>query len=103
MNRLWAVAASCAMVTGTMLLAGCSTREHECSSGNHPVWSLQYPETGRACVPDGRRPPHGYATYPAGRTPTYADEENDRPFMIACPPDFPAKPCHIQGEALPLP
>jgi hypothetical protein len=102
MNPRAVLPACFAMVTATLML-GCSTREHVCSSGNHPVWSLQYPETGRTCVPDGRPPPRGYATYPAGHTPTYTDEENDGPYLIRCPSDFPARPCHLQGETLPLP
>jgi hypothetical protein len=54
--------------------SGCS-REKVCSSGKYPAISTEFPESGRVCVPNGQRPPTGYATYPPGQTPTYVDQD----------------------------
>ena len=100
-----------AMVASTA--AGCAgVRERVCSEGEYPVWSVTYPETGRACVPSGERPGRGYATYPPGLVPEYTDDEivcspdgdcKNGPLAITCPRSFPADPCAIAGRELPLP
>ena len=100
-----------AVVTSTVV--GCAGfRERVCSEGEYPVWSVKYPETGRACVPHGEDPGRGYATYPPGLVPKYTDDEivcspdgdcENGPLAIICPRTFPADPCSIAGRELPLP
>lgn len=57
-------------------LSGCRFRERVCSVGDYPARSIAYPKTGGVCVKNGRRPPAGYETYPAGQTPTYVDQQH---------------------------
>jgi hypothetical protein len=88
------------------------TRERMCVAGEYPVWSVRYPETGGACVPEGDQPPPGYATYPPGLVPEYFDEVVtcsptgkcvEGPLAIKCPHTYPAEPCRIAGRSLPSP
>jgi len=97
---------------GSLLTACASTRERTCSAGEYPVWSVRYPETGGACVPEGDQPPPRYATYPPGLVPQYEDETItcspagkcvDGPLAIQCPDTYPADPCRIAGRSLPSP
>jgi hypothetical protein len=108
----------CALMLGVIAMvastaASCAgVRERVCSEGEYPVWSVKYPETGRACVPSGERPARGYATYPPGLVPEYTDDEivcspdgdcKNGSLAITCPRSFPADPCSIAGRELPLP
>lgn len=97
---------------GSLLTACAFTRERMCGSGEYPVWSVRYPETGGACVPEGGQPPPGYATYPPGLVPEYFDEVITcspagkcvgGPLAIKCPYTYPAEPCRIAGRDLPSP
>jgi hypothetical protein len=99
-----------AVVLGT--LSGCdSFRERVCSDGEYPVWSVRFPESGGACVAEGKQPMPGYARYPAGLVPEYEDQIvtcpdgkcKDGPLAIKCPKAYPSKPCKIAGTRLPLP
>lgn len=108
--RLGLVLLAAALAAGP--LTGCEPfRERACSDGAYPVWSLEFPETGGACVTDGEEPPRGYATYPPGLVPEYEDEIIDcpngdcqnGPLAITCPGTFPTEPCTIAGQELPLP
>jgi hypothetical protein len=56
-------------------LTACHYRERVCFVGQYPARSIAYPKTGKVCVKNGHRPPAGYETYPAGKTPTYVDQE----------------------------
>jgi hypothetical protein len=64
-------------VVGLLLVAGCSTRERICKSGEYPVKAVGS-STGRTCVPDDREPGPGYVRYPAGRVPEYLDDTWDK-------------------------
>jgi hypothetical protein len=57
-------------------LSACRFRERVCSVGEYPARSIAYPKTGGVCVRNGQRPPAGYETYPAGKTPTYVDQQH---------------------------
>lgn len=59
-----------------VVLAGCSPlqREAECMPNEYPVWSTDH-SGGSACVKNGEAPPPGYAKYPAGHVPKYADQD----------------------------
>jgi hypothetical protein len=60
-----------------VMLTGCPLgRERICSRGEHVVKSIEAPETGRTCVRNGQPPPKGYEEYPAGKVPTYMDEDD---------------------------
>ena len=60
-----------------VMLTGCPLgRERICSRGEHVVRSIEAPETGRTCVRNGQPPPKGYEEYPAGKVPTYIDEDD---------------------------
>lgn len=48
-------------------------QERVCRRGEHAVRSVEAPDTGRACVRDGERPPAGYEEYPPGEAPVYVD------------------------------
>lgn len=87
-------------------------RERVCSAGEYPVWSVKYPDTGGACVPNGQGPGRGYATYPPGLVPEYTEDQivcspggecKDGPLAITCPRTFPVDACSIAGRELPLP
>ena len=91
-------------------LPGCSGgREPVCSDDQYPVWSVKFPETGGACVPDGEEPMRGYATYPPGLVPEYVSDITrcqdgkctEGPLAIKCPPNYPKDPCLIAGQTLP--
>jgi hypothetical protein len=63
-------------LSSAFTLSGCFVfRERMCSRGEHPVKSIEAPETGRACVRDGNPPPNGYEEYPPGQVPTYLHED----------------------------
>lgn len=64
-----------AALLATGLLSGCLAGERMCSSDEYPVYSVEFPESGRACVSDDAEPPAGYARYPEGRVPEYASED----------------------------
>jgi hypothetical protein len=91
-------------------LGGCSgIREATCSEDEYPVWSVKFPESGGACVPNGQEPMRGYATYPPGLVPEYEADIidcdsggkcRDGPLAITCPRNYPVKPCTIDGEKL---
>jgi hypothetical protein len=85
-------------------LAGCMFMEPEavCSEGEYPAYSEKFPETGGYCVPDGEQPDKGFAAYPEGLVPEYVSEQNG-PLAITCPKSYPAEPCTIAGQELPLP
>ena len=54
--------------------SGCSYRERVCSSGEHPVRTVDPSDAGLACAPDGEEPPTGYERFPAGEVPAYVDD-----------------------------
>jgi len=93
-------------------LAGCDPfRERTCSAGEYPVWSVQFPESGGACVSEGKEPMRGYARYPTGLVPEFEDQIvtcpagkcKDGPLAIKCPKGYPSEPCTIAGKRLPPP
>jgi hypothetical protein len=109
-TRVAATLFAVAVVPG--VLSGCDAlRERVCADGEYPVWSVRSPESGGACVAEGKEPMRGYAEYPAGLVPEYFDEIvtcpdgkcKGGPLAIECPNAFPAKPCTIAGRHLPLP
>jgi len=99
-------------ITGMSLAACSDSNEKVCNSESYPVWSVKYPESGAACVRNGREPDDGYATYPPGLTPAFVSDivDCDRqgectngPLAISCPDDYPKSPCTIAGTPLPTP
>lgn len=104
------------LLVAGLTVIGCgvdSFRERVCYRGEHPVFPLEHPQLGGACVKDSDPPPSGYATYPPGKTPIYYDQQvrcsdsgqrcGPGPLAIRCPPDFPARPCRVGDVALPRP
>jgi hypothetical protein len=65
-----ATAAVLALTAVGLGTTGC--RERACRGGEHVVRSVEAPDTGRTCVPDGAPPPAGYEEYPPGEAPEWA-------------------------------
>jgi hypothetical protein len=89
-----------------------SFRERVCSEGEYPAYSERYPSTGGYCVPNGQEPKRGFARYPPGLVPVYVDEQNacdgdgrceGGRLAIDCPRNYPARPCTIGDQVLPVP
>jgi hypothetical protein len=59
------------------MLAGCSTQDRMCSSGQYPVKAVGN-TTGGECVRDDKKPPEGYVRYPQGKVPQYVDDKWDK-------------------------
>lgn len=63
------------VVVAGLALAGCTgIREANCQDDEYPAWSINYPDTGGACVPNGQDPGPGYARFPEGHVPYWLDE-----------------------------
>lgn len=60
-------------LVAVMSVSGC--RERTCIEGEYPARSVDHPDTGRVCVPDGQEPPAGYERFPEGQVPTYVDQD----------------------------
>jgi hypothetical protein len=75
--RVRAVLAATSLTVLTGLSAGCWGPDRICRGGEHPVKSIEYPESGRACVKDGDPPPPGYEEYPPGRVPVHVGDKHD--------------------------
>lgn len=106
------MATALAIACAAVLLSACGGfQERVCSEGEYPVWSVEHPETGRACVPDGQEPTPGYAPYPPGLVPEYVEDVvncqegacDDGRLAIECPDTYPDDPCTIAGRDLPHP
>lgn len=70
-GRRVTAAAAVLAVAAVGLTGGC--KERVCRGGEHAVRSIEAPDTGRTCVPDGDPPPPGYEEYPPGQVPVYVD------------------------------
>lgn len=57
------------------LLTGCAIEEASCRGGEYPV--LAVGSGGSACVPNGEKPPAGYARYPEGKVPEHVGDKWD--------------------------
>lgn len=72
MGRRNATAALALVAVAGLSAGGC--QEKVCRDGERAVRSIEAPDTGRACAPDGEPPPPGYEDYPPGEAPVYVDD-----------------------------
>ena len=66
-------AGAAAVVLAALATLGAACEERICRGGEHPVRSIEAPDTGRTCVRDGEPPPAGYEEYPPGRHPGHQE------------------------------